>query len=187
MRLFLALNLDHAQRTRIHGDLTAVRDTAPDVRWMRPDQLHVTLRFLGEVPDKDVSEIATAARAIAARHRPFTIDLEGLGAFPHWRRPRVIWLGMREAAPVAALATTLEHASRALGFTPEERPFQGHLTIGRITRPLASGRAPVLERVARGFAGTYPVSVRTVDLMQSQLAPGGSIYSVVESFPLEAE
>lgn len=187
MRLFLALNLAHAQRTRIHGDLAAVRDTAPDVRWMRPDQLHVTLRFFGEVPDEEVPGIATAARAIAARHRPLTINLAGLGAFPHWRRPRVIWIGMRDATAVASLATALEHASRELGFTPEERPFQGHLTIGRITRPLASGRAPVLERAARGFSGAYEVPVRTLDLMQSQLAPGGSIYSVVESFPLEAE
>lgn len=187
MRLFLALNLDDALRRQIHGDLDPVRVAAPEIRWTRPEQLHITLRFFGEVPDDQVASLTARFRDVARRHRSLSVDLTGLGAFPHWRRPRVVWLGVRDPVRAGAVARDLETASVALGFGAEERPFRAHLTIGRVTRPLLPGRAPVLERAARAFAGTYQTEVRSVDLMQSQLAPGGSIYSVVESFPLEAE
>lgn len=187
MRIFLALNFEPSLRSRVHGDLAALRDTAPDIRWMRPEQLHVTMRFFGEVPDGEVDSIVEATRPVVARHRRLALELSGIGAFPHWRRPRIIWLGVRDPSPVLPLAAELEAASRSLGLTPEERPFRAHVTIGRVTRPLATGRAPVLERAAREFTGTYPATIHTVDLMRSQLAAGGSLYSVIASFPLEGE
>ena len=106
------------------------------------------------------------------------------GAFPDLRRPRVLWVGVSDHRALMALAADVDLACGEAGFPSESRPFSAHVTLGRVRRPLGRETAAALTRAASGLQATYQVRFEAVDLMQSELAPGGSRYTVVVSLPL---
>ncbi|HSA56751.1 MAG TPA: RNA 2',3'-cyclic phosphodiesterase [Gemmatimonadaceae bacterium] len=184
MRAFLALNLDGELRERLHRDTAALRAAAPDATWVRAENLHLTLKFLGDVDPPHARLLADTLQATVARHPVIQATLAGAGAFPDLRRPRVIWIGARDQSALKALAADVDRACAAAGFPPEARPFSAHVTLGRVKRPLGRDAAGALASAAHAVAASYPVRLGSVDLMQSELAPGGSRYSVVASLPL---
>jgi 2'-5' RNA ligase len=151
------------------------------VKWARPDGIHVTLKFLGEVPDTREPELAAALGRAAAGSRPIPIVIGGFGAFPTLDRPRVIWAGLEPDPVLELLAHRVEEEFALLGFPPEGRPFQPHLTLGRATRDAQPRQFEGLERVLARLRYEATTLVATVDLMQSVLQPAGSVYSVRHS------
>jgi RNA 2',3'-cyclic 3'-phosphodiesterase len=156
------------------------------VRWVPASNIHLTLKFLGEVSTANVQALARMLKTEATRHIPFDIEIAGLGAFPNVRRPRVIWVGSEAPPNLAALQRAIEAETRALGYPTEERPFSPHLTLGRIsqnaTPPEATAVAHALSAVQVGSLGC--VHVNQVHLFQSDLRPTGAVYTSLYAFHL---
>jgi 2'-5' RNA ligase len=173
-------------RARLTDAVTELRGVAPDVAWVAPDNLHLTLKFLGAVEEARLSAIGSALAAAAAGQPAFGFRCAGLGAFPSPGRPRVVWAGIEQAdAALAALARAVEQSLVPLGFEQEARDFTAHVTLGRIREPRRQPALPgALAAAARREFGR--VRVDHISLMQSQLHPRGARYSALAAFELDA-
>lgn len=188
MRLFFAVGLEPAATHAVSALQRSLQKQASDsgLRWERPDHLHYTLHFLGEVDDKRVTELKTVGESAVAGIKPFPLELSGIGAFPTPRNPKVLWVGAAEGTlPLTSLATSLGQKLQALGFPIERRPFQPHLTIARVKGPGAERAASRLLE-SQQVGAVAATRVTKLVLMQSALSPHGSTYTAVEAFPLGA-
>jgi len=190
IRTFIAIQLP----TSIHDQLSVVLDQinqppVPGVRWVPPHNIHLTLRFLGDVSPTSLKSLAGAIHGEASRHKPFEITVEGLGAFPSKQRPRVIWVGITAPGALARLQHGIENEANHLGYPPEERPFSAHLTVGRVSSHAAPAEiqqvSQRLEQINPGKLGSFTVD--SVKIFKSDLNPSGSIYTVLYSLPLSEE
>lgn len=177
MRLFVAVDVPQAEKHRILEAVAPLREAALPVRWVEPAAFHLTLKFLGEVPDATVPAVKAAVSDVARRHAPFPLELRGAGAFPGARRPSVWWIGVAPSASLHALRDDVEAAISPLGYPTESRPFSPHLTLGRTARDAAPVRdaQPLLDAVR--YHGTF--TIETLDLMRSHLSPRGARYERV--------
>ena len=182
VRSFVAVLLPDAVRARLAATVAELRSRAPGLAWVRAENLHVTLRFLGDLEPEALARVQEAMTVAASAVAPFTVELGDLGGFPPGRAPRVVWAGiMAGAAPLSALQAALERALAARGIPAEGRPFHPHVTLGR-----ARDRhgAPRLE----GLLGAGPrfgqVRVEALHLMRSELGAGGSRYSTLAEVSL---
>ena len=150
------------------------------VRWVRPQGIHLTLKFLGEILASKVDTVSVAMVGACAAYAPFSLSIRGLGCFPNLRRPRVLWVGVEEPTGVlAALQRDVERALAPLGFPPETRPFSPHLTLGRV-KGGARGKIEVLgDAVGRTKARVGEMPVAAIHLMRSDLLPGGAVYTAL--------
>lgn len=182
IRTFIAIELNDTHR-RALGEAQAQlkRDPAGrNVRWVPPENIHVTLKFLGGV---DAGKIPAVERAVAEACvgiQPFTLTMEGVGAFPNLKRPRVVWIGIGGAIEtVEQLANKIETACEALGFAREERPFSPHLTLGRVKREARPSDwqaiGAMIQNAQVGKLGE--IQVASVSVMKSDLRPSGSVYT----------
>jgi len=176
-RLFIAVTPPAATIAFAARAIEGLERSGVAARWTTPAQLHLTLAFLGDdVPDARLAGIAAAVDAVAAAAAPFAVEFGGLGAFPDARRPRVIWLGVRQGADgLGDLQSALAARLALLGFPPEERGFHPHLTLGRIdrdrlARPSAIDLEPLLERLDGLSAGAGRI---TQILLFASVADGG--------------
>jgi len=188
LRLFVAVDLPEQVREelgRAQGELR--RHDLSHLRWVRPQGIHLTLKFLGETPAGRVAAITTALPG-ATRGRPgFRLALGAPGAFGNRRGPRVLWLDViGDIEPLRGLQAAVEEALVDIGFPPEERGFSPHLTLARVPQPARPGTA---ERIAQALRAVTPpraeFDVREVVLMRSTLQPGGAVYERLAAFPLE--
>jgi 2'-5' RNA ligase len=186
MRLFIAINPPAAVRDAVYADAAPLRAVTGDVKWVAAPLLHVTLKFLGEQPERLLDPLRGALTAVAARHPAFDVETTDVGAFPNFRSPRVVWLGMTGEQGMRALVADLDTALAPLGIAPERRTFQAHLTLGRVKERLRVADAAMLAKVASGRRPRRAFALRTVDLMRSELTPSGSRYSVLATAPLHA-
>jgi 2'-5' RNA ligase len=176
-RLFVALTLPPAVR----DVLAAEAQTLPDVSWTRPEQLHVTLRFLGETPEEQSDALRERLRGV--RVAPFILPLEGVGTFPPNRPPRVLWIGTGAGHPrLFQLRQRIDDALLAAGLQLDLRTFHPHVTLARMTETPAKPIAHWLH-THRDFAAP-PFRVDAFDLYASDLQPGGAVHTLVERFPL---
>jgi 2'-5' RNA ligase len=167
VRLFFAIELDDAVRVALHHAVAPLRAGEPDLAWVRPEKLHLTMKFLGEVGEAHVERLALAAGDVAARHRPFELTLGGVGAFPNFRRARVVWMGVESEAKLELLHHDLELACSYVGFEVEGRPFRPHITLARVRAPLPLDRARPFARAARRVAYAASDEVRGLALLES--------------------
>ena len=180
MRTFVAIELDDAIRTAIVTAGERLRGTRLKATWVREHGVHLTLKFLGDVPAERVPEIAAALEEAAAGVEPFGFAVRGLGAFPNARRPRVLWTGVvEESGALAALVGRVEDGLSRLGFKKEGRRFHAHLTIGRV-RSAPKDVTPWLQDPFE--AGVQ--DVEEIVLFQSELHPGGAVYTPLARMPL---
>ena len=184
MRLFLALNLPADLRDAAFAAAGPLRAAAPSVRWTRPEQLHLTVKFLGEQDDAAAGRIVAALRDVGAGNGPVPLAIGGCGAFPGWRRARVLWLGVRADPRLELLHHDTEVACGTLGMPVEGRPFRPHVTLGRVRPNGDPLDAPTLARAARAVQFRAEASATTLDLMLSEPAPGGSRYTPLASVAL---
>jgi 2'-5' RNA ligase len=188
IRTFVAVELPQEIRDRLQQLQDDLRASMPDVRWTKRGNVHLTLKFLGDVQVSRVDAITKALRDIARQFSPFAMSLAGIGAFPNPRRPRIVWVGIEKGADrLIEIAKLTEASMKRLGFPRERRPFRPHLTVGRIrhlTDP--AGMTEALERSEVGELGEF--IVEKVSLIKSQLDPAGSIYTTLAEAALrEAE
>jgi 2'-5' RNA ligase len=181
-RAFVAVRLDEATRSAVAEEIERLRSLSKAVAWVPAENLHVTLKFLGEQADERLAEAILAIEEVAAACPRFTLSLHGLGAFPGMERPRIVWVGVAEGAlPLRALQSQVEAAFERRAFSAESRPWHPHLTIGRVFDPRRWRRdaSPALlasiARMATTRFGTLEVS--RVALMRSDLHPSGARYS----------
>jgi 2'-5' RNA ligase len=153
---------------------------------VREAKLHLTLKFLGEQPETKVKDIVAAISAVAAGHRELAMTLGGVGAFPNFRRARVVWMGVEQDPRLELLHHDVEIACEGLGFEVEGRPFRPHLTLARVRHRLPTERLRPLVRHARRTDFTTDVLVRSIDLMQSELSAAGSAYTTLASAALRS-
>jgi 2'-5' RNA ligase len=184
MRLFVALEIPSAVRENLAALLESLRTVSPQTRWVRPENLHVTLKFMGEVPETKLAATRSALAGVRS-DQPTTVDFRGLGFFPHEKHPRVFWAGIDASPNLKTLAADIERAMEKLGIPRERRPFSPHLTLARFEPPGLPEklRSAIQENAAREFG-----SLRTnqYHLIESKLKPSGAEYTTLESFPFVA-
>ena len=190
LRLFVAIELPDDVRAALERTVEALRRAGIDreVRWVRPEGIHITLKFLGPTPQPRLPEIERALSAALAGVRGFRLQPGELGAFGGRRNLLVVWVGVGgDTQPLSALAGRVEAALAPLGFPTEQRPFAAHLTLARVrdeTPPAERERThDALQRVR--MPGVPAIDVRAVSLMQSELGRGGARYHALATFPLE--
>jgi 2'-5' RNA ligase len=187
LRLFVAIELPQAvldALRRLQSELRA-RGLEP-LRWVRPEGIHLTLKFLGETPAERVPDIAQALEQAAKGVPPHDLSLGPLGTFGSRGSPRVLWVDLAgDLEPLRRLQERIEKSLAQIGFPKEGRPFSAHLTLARVppeaARGLAGRLAEAVQRV-KGPPGHIPV--REVSLMRSQPGPGGAVYTCLHSVPL---
>ncbi len=185
MRLFIAIELPGEIKRGIAAIQEQLRKSGADATWTRPEGIHLTLKFLGEVAEAKVPEIKTAMAGAVQGSAQFRLEAAGAGAFPNSKNPRVLWLGVRgDREKLAALQSSVEGAMIKLGFEAEERPFSPHLTLARIKylKPRFSWQQAIegIRDVNLGEIG-----VDAVSLMQSELKPSGAVYTEMEKIELK--
>lgn len=186
MRTFVAINLPAEVREAIYDDTAHLRAATDAVRWVAAGSLHATLKFIGELSDLAVDDVRSALEGVASAHAPVSVATTQLGAFPNFRRPRVVWVGMTGEAELRALARDVDASLAPLGVARDARPFQAHLTLGRVKGDLSPANAKGLSDAAAVVPPRRTFVVRTIDLMKSELGRGGSRYSVLAAVPLHA-
>ena len=205
MRIFIGIDLDEQIRNKIARFLEGVSGFAPEARWVRPESLHITLKFIGEQNPEQVAAITERLRRIQSG--PFEIRLGGYGFFPTAKAPRVFWIGIQAGPELSKLARDIDSATAEIGIPREERAFSPHLTLAR-----AGGRSGDPKwRKGDGSNSTFPTLQKRLAAMgapdsdtlnpdlnfanmmadkfilyQSQLSPAGSKYTKLECFPLRA-
>jgi 2'-5' RNA ligase len=190
LRSFIAIELPADLQKAIFASTAALQDTCPKplVRWLPAVNIHLTLKFLGDVSPANLEQLAEALTVETVKHDPFSMSAGGLGAFPNPRRARVIWIGLEAPAGLLALQHSVESVASRLGYAAEERPFSAHLTIGRTGQNCsASDLAKIrtgLESCRVGPLGS--IQVEAVQIFKSDLHPTGSVYSRLYSLPLKS-
>ncbi|HEX7050291.1 MAG TPA: RNA 2',3'-cyclic phosphodiesterase [Longimicrobiales bacterium] len=181
MRLFVAVDLPAEEKERLHAATLPLRETGLPIRWLEPESIHLTLKFLGWVRPENADAMGRIMADAAAKTDPFVLSLDGYGAFPSIRRPRVIWAGVEATPPLRCLKHDVEWAFAPHGFEREVRAFQPHITLGRAKRDARAGDLREFERIISEMSYRSTVQVDTVDLMRSQLLPTGARYDRIAS------
>ncbi len=179
IRAFIAIELSKEIQAGLEGVLSRLRPATKAVRWVPAVNIHLTIKFLGDTPVEQIEPLKRSRESEASRHQPFEIQVGTLGAFPNPRRPRVIWIGVQAPAGLAALASGVEKAVQSLGFTPEERPFSPHLTLGRVRQQASFDEVGALaELVAKTRVESLGITrVDKIHLFKSDLRPAGAVYT----------
>jgi 2'-5' RNA ligase len=183
-RTFIAIELDEELRDGLQGLQDRLREqiSPRSVRWVRPEGIHLTLKFLGDTPVGRIEEIQAALALAAVEARPFTFTVGGLGCFPNTRRPRVVWVGLQEVTGILArLRDSVEAHVTPLGFPTERRPFSPHLTLGRVQRRASKSEVREIGEVVGASAiGTVgQMAVTAVSYIKSELRPSGAVYTTL--------
>jgi 2'-5' RNA ligase len=190
IRSFIAIELPE----EVKGELARLRCEMGGaehsfVKWVAPEGIHLTLKFLGNIPSEAVKDITEAIREASQVASPFRLDILGLGAFPNLRQPRVLWVGIGgEIDRLSSLQQDVDSLLAPLGFAREERPFAPHLTLARIRQGASSSEIKSFSQLVASvnLQTNYSVNVQAVSLMRSQLTPRGAVYThlaVVELGP----
>jgi 2'-5' RNA ligase len=187
LRAFIAVEIPADLQQTVHREIAPLRKTIDSlVRWVPPHNMHLTLKFLGDVSPSSVDFLRQILRTEAANIPCFDLHLAGLGAFPNLRRPRVLYIGIQAPAALDALQHGIESATRRLGYEAEERPFSAHLTLGRVRQNTSAVEQQQVRRAIEGTQVDLPgiARVDSVHLFKSELNPGGSVYTRLYSAPL---
>jgi 2'-5' RNA ligase len=187
MRCFIAIDIDEKMRDSIadlQKQLAAKVDIKKgDVKWVEPDNIHLTLKFLGEIKDEQSAEVCEISKQVAEAHKNFTLDIESVGSFGG-RSAKVVWVGAGKGADdLLALQKDLDEQLALAGYPPEEREFSAHLTLCRVRNPKAGVK---LADACKAFAdySIGSISAEALCVYQSQLTPAGPIYTLLGSYKL---
>jgi 2'-5' RNA ligase len=189
LRTFIAIevNRELGQHLRDLQSQLCEQVAPRSVRWVRPEGIHLTLKFLGDTPLAQIDEVKAALVQAAAKSRPFTFTVGGLGCFPNKRQPRVVWVALQElTGALSSLRDAVETHVAPLGFATEKRAFHSHLTLGRVQRHASKSEVRRIgEVVAASAIGTIgEVAVTSVSYIKSELRPGGAVYTTLSEAKL---
>lgn len=178
LRLFVAVTFPEELRLRLWRQTAELRAGESPVRWVGPERLHLTLKFIGAVEEGRVGALSRAVDAAAREGTPFRLELRGTGAFPSLDRPRVWWVGAQPAPELVALQARVEDALAELGVEREDRPFHPHVTLGRSRRGAGREALGAVAAAARGASPEAEHLVEEIELVRSRLGSGGPRYTV---------
>ncbi len=188
LRTFIAIEIPPDIQDAISEQTATLRRVLarPLVRWVPVRNIHLTLKFLGDVSPANIELLCQMLLTETAQHPPFDIEIGNLGVFPDRKRPRVLWIGVQAPEALHALQRGIEAAAALLGYEPERRPFSPHLTIGRVNQRLTGEER---QRVREALGNTHVGSlgravVEAVHLFRSDLKPGGAVYTPLFSAAL---
>jgi 2'-5' RNA ligase len=192
IRSFIAIELNESINAALTDLQEQLKAKVPrgSVRWVSPEGIHLTLKFLGNVPANRIEEIERALIQACAGVPSFSFSVGGLGCFPNPRRPRVVWVGVQEeTGTLARLQRAIENGMEKLGFAPEGRKFDPHLTLGRTQRRASPGDVrrlgQLVEETNIGELGQ--MEARVVSLIRSDLRPTGAVYTQLAAVGLEGK
>jgi 2'-5' RNA ligase len=184
MRTFIAIEIPSEVKSALAALQTELRRAGADVGWTKPENLHLTLNFLGEVDERRIAEVKKACIDLAAEFQPFTLILNDTSVFPNARQPRVLWAGLSgEVEQVAEMHKRLNERLALIGFKSEDKKFQPHLTIGRL-----KSNKKIRELLALADAHRIPALsflITEIVLMKSELHPAGAIYTPISKATLK--
>lgn len=185
IRAFIAINISPEIKQRlemISRDLQRSLQGVP-IRWVPVENIHLTLKFLGDVSESNLDILKEMLEAEAARHSPFDISAGELGAFPSIRRPRVIWVNVQAPPDLEAIQRGVDYETARLGYDREARPFSPHLTLGRVSRNANSKDVRKISESLESFKVGYigAARIRSVHLYRSDLYPSGAVYTSIFS------
>lgn len=177
MRSFLAVEIPSDIRNRLREIQIDLRTSGADVKWVRPESIHLTLKFLGEIESEKVEDILRKVEDAVRGQRRFSLQVRGMGCFPRLSHPRVVWVGLvGDDGRLTALQQAVEDEMASLGFPRERRPFRPHLTLGRVRS--AKGKIQLVSRIEKHSdieLGALPVE--SIVQFKSELHPKGAIYT----------
>lgn len=185
MRCFIALDISEEVRNSIGSAIEKVKKLSGNVKWVPAENIHLTLKFLGEVSEELVLQIRQNLSLLCAGHGRFGLAVRGTGAFPDFRRPNIFWAGIDESGPLKLLNRDIEDVMEGFGFAREAKRFSPHLTIGRV-RDRHGLEEIIKEWVALKDTVFGTINVGETLLMKSTLTPAGAVYSRIAGFKLEA-
>jgi len=189
LRAFIAVDIPSSIQQSIQQNINLLRRTVGDssVRWVAAQNIHLTLKFLGDIPQANTDEITQVLQIQAASHPPFDFTIAGLGSFPNSKRPRVLFIRIQAPAELEALHRGIDSATAKLGYSAELRAFSPHLTIGRVREHITPAEQQnirkTLEEITIDSLGTARVD--SFHLYKSELKPGGAVYTKLFSAPLK--
>jgi 2'-5' RNA ligase len=187
MRTIIAIELPEEIRTILSNIQDELKQTQADIKWVKPENIHLTLKFLGEIEEDKALKIQLVLKEIAQKNSPLSLYLSGIGAFPKLQYPRVIWIGINNDQPVSGIAKDLEKELLKIGFPAETRPFSSHVTLGRVRSGL--NRKALIEKIEflnKNLPSPQPeFKVLSLTLFKSTLTPQGPIYEAIVSCSLK--
>ncbi len=190
LRSFIAVKIPKEIQGAVARSIAPLQMSLPNplVRWVAPENVHLTLKFLGDISTANLERLALALKLETRNHEIFTIPVGGLGAFPTTRKARVLWIGLEVSAELQALMRGVEAVSASLGYAAEDRPFSPHLTIGRVGPKVSTTDlhriCTALEGMNVGALGI--VRVDAIHIYKSDLLPGGSVYTALYTLPMKS-
>jgi len=185
IRSFVAIPLGSDIISRIEKIHKELKNLPADVKWVRPNSIHLTLKFLGAIDEEAIDSIARAIQNGMKGYEPWSVAVKNVGTFPSLRNPRVVWIGIEDkTAQIAPLQNRIEKELSFLGFNEEKRKFSPHLTLGRVKSP--RGKKDLINYLIdereRAFG---EINIHQVVLFKSDLKPSGAVYTVLREFNLE--
>jgi 2'-5' RNA ligase len=184
VRLFIAINLPDAEKTRLTRALQAIATSEPAIRWTDAAALHITVKFLGEIAEPRVHAMAASLEEAAAGAAAFDVALSGFGAFPSLSRPNILWVGVQAAPGLAELHGRIERAFEPLGFAADNRVFRPHITVARMRKDGRIRDRQAMDRMKASFDYKTEFRAASVDLMQSRLGRGAARYEILQEMEL---
>jgi 2'-5' RNA ligase len=184
IRSFLAIELPKPILRKIEEVQGDLRSTRADVRWVNPEKIHLTLKFFKNIEESRIEPIFKSIEEPIRSTLPFSLEVRGVGAFPHLRNPRVIWMGLVDGREVlVSFQKQIETQLEKIGFQPEDRPFHPHLTLGRMKS--SRGKEELVGRMERHKEEEFgDFQVERVILFKSDLKPSGPIYTLLKEIKL---
>lgn len=184
MRLFIAIAISESIRDALSDTVKTLRQSqtrAEKIKWVEPENYHLTLKFFGEVAENQLNSLTSALAESVKDQKKAALKFKGIGAFPNLDRARVLWAGAEgEVEAVSQLAQSIDQATVQAGLTPADKPFSSHLTLARFMTPPSK---PLLDQMKIYSSQEFgSIIVERISLIQSQLTPHGPIYSVVQEF-----
>ena len=187
-RLFAAVQVSDAVRENLSRWIERMKqrpEIPPNTKWVEEDNIHLTLKFFGEVKEQDLDKLRKCLGEAVKNTQGFNMEVRGIGAFPNFQHPIVIWAGAHDSSEITRLALVIERMATEQGFQANGKPFSPHLTLARLNRPARHGLANVLEKSAQSFFGAAPVDA--LYLIQSILTLEGPRYKEVERWPFKLD
>jgi len=180
LRAFIAIQIPDKIKNEIAADSVELHRAGDrSVRWVAPGNIHLTVKFLGNIAAAKLGTLGRALVKVTSQHNPFSLTIADIGAFPNLRHPRVIWIGVNPTTALNSLEGNIGKALAELGFSIDDKPFSAHLTIGRVrdqaTPAQIRALTDALTKSRPGELGTF--AVETIHLLQSELQPAGPVYT----------
>lgn len=188
IRAFVAIELDPKLKAIIVSQENGIKPKGPPgLRWVKPDHLHLTLKFLGDITPAQVIQLSRVINEVVVEYHPFSLQIDGTGAFPNWRNPRTLWIGIKKCNSLNLLFKQLDAKIANLGFSTEGKPFSPHLTLCRVSDYVDTHKVHDLQKDFETIrVSSMPEwNVDEVVLFKSQLQSGGPIYTPISKHPLK--